>query len=487
MTPTTLDDTTIDKQVAKYPDTSSSVHSDVHQSSETKTSGSSFWRPPIIWGLLIVGSACGFFAGRLWVVGEQKSESQLKLSPLSSNAKESEPERVVVTASPVTRRDVERSIQAVGTLNGFEELTVSSKLEGTVVRIFHDLSSTVKPGDVLLELDTTDAALSVRQSEMSLQAELAKWGFGTVPEQDVDITQLPNVVTAKLRWELAKSRLERMLPLQSTNSVTADDLEQSKSEAKVAESEFQNQLLLARSSVATVRLKAAEWDIAKKRLADCQIKVPTPSNILREEDGFYTVSERLVSEGTLLRPGTEVFRLVLGKSMKLKLSIPQIYADQVNVGQSVAIDVDGEDRNIVGMIKRVSPAIDRSTRTFTVEVDVPNADGRLKAGSFAKASISIGKSTDSICVPLASVSSFAGIQKIFLIENDLAKEVKVTLGEQADDWVEILTPKINKDARVITSGQRMLSNDIPVRERLSESQNGANGIDAKRVEQGIQR
>lgn len=484
MTQAIVDEKRVDKPLQCEHDLLGSVHSGVLEDSNTKGAVSSSGRRIVIGVILLLVLASGFVAGILWGGISQKREVRLQLPPVVRNENERDLDRLVVTVSPVFTREIERTIQAVGTLNGFEELTISSKLEGTVVRIFHDLSSLVKPGDVLLELDTRDALLAVRQSEMSLQAELSKWGFQTVPEQEVDVSKLPTVVTAKLRWELAQSRLARMLPLQSSNSITADDVEQAKSEAKVAESEYQNQLLLASSSAATARLKAAELEIAKKRLADCQIMVPFPSNVLREEDGFYTVSERLVSEGSLLRPGTEVFRIVLGKSLKLKLSVPQIYADLVRVGQSVAISVDSYESRFRGAIQRISPAIDRSNRTLAIEVDVPNPDGRLKAGSFAKASISIGKSSDSICVPQESISSFAGIQKIFLIQDDVAKEVKVTLGERSSDWVEITSPKIEKGAQVVTSGQRMLSNDMPVRTRPTYSSKVSSDIGSQQLGRG---
>ncbi len=61
--------------------------------------------------------------------------------------------RIKIAVAPVSIRSVQRSVESVGTLHGFEEITLSSKVEGRVIKIHYDLASVVKPGQVLLELD----------------------------------------------------------------------------------------------------------------------------------------------------------------------------------------------------------------------------------------------------------------------------------------------------------------------------------------------
>ena len=147
---------------------------------------------------------------------------------------------MVVTASPVSHRIVQRYVEAVGTLHGFEEVTLSSKQEGRVLRVHHDLASIVQPGEPLLELDPTDAKLACDQAERNVQTELAKWGFSKVPSESEDLSKLPTVVSARLRFEQAQSRLNRMILLKSSNSVSGEDFEQAKSEALVLESDWQS-------------------------------------------------------------------------------------------------------------------------------------------------------------------------------------------------------------------------------------------------------
>ncbi len=371
-------------------------------------------------------------------------------------------DEVVVTVTPVTRRAVQRFVESVGTLHGFEEVTLSSKQEGRVLKIYHDLSSVVQPGEPLLELDPTDAKLAYDSAERSVQTELAKWGFLKVPTESDDLSILPTVVSARLRFELANSRLQRMTQLRPSNSISIEDFEQTKSDRLVLESEWQNQLLMANSAAATARLRNAELAIANQRLRDIVICAPTPTMPTATENQTYSITERMVSEGTLVRSGTEVFRLVLGRTLKLKLAVPQAYSSDVVVGQSVEVLIGSSLKPAIGAIARISPAIDPSTRTLMVEVDVPNEDGHLKPGGFAKGRILIGIDENATTIPLTGLYSFAGIHKVFVVQDGLAREIKVTLGEQTGSWVEIDEPQFPNDSLVVTSGQRLLSDGISV-------------------------
>jgi RND family efflux transporter MFP subunit len=377
-----------------------------------------------------------------------------------------------VTAEPVGYRTVQRTVEAVGTLHGYEEVSLSTKVEGRVVKVHHDLSSRVHPGDLLIEIDTTDAKLAVAQAERNLQAELAKSGFTSVPSETEDLSNLPTVVSARLKYELARTQYERMQALRSTNSIAQEELEKSRSDTLVLEADWENQLLVAKSAAAMARLKNADLAIAQQRLADTRILAPVPTLYANESDQFYRVSQRLITEGTMLRVGSEVMKLVLGDTLKLRLAVPEAYGNTVQVGQKVDVMTAANDRSSQGTVARISPSVDRATRTFLVEVEVPNRDGALKPGGFAKANIHIAVNERATTIPLASLYSFAGINKLFLVENGVAQEIQVTIGEQTDNWVEITSPTLPADAIVITSGQRMLSQGKPVTIREPEADVG---------------
>jgi RND family efflux transporter MFP subunit len=406
--------------------------------------------------------------GTGWWMAITKSSQEDRIQLPASSAKDFEG-ALPVTAEPVGYRSVQRTVEAVGTLHGYEEVSLSAKVEGRVTKIHYDLSSRVKPGELLIEIDTTDAKLAVAQAERNLQAELAKSGFTAVPSEDEDLSNLPTVVSARLKYELARTQYDRMQSLRTTNSIAQEELEKTRSDTLVLESDWKNQLLQAKSAAAMARLKNADLAIAQQRLADTQILAPIPTLYANESDQFYRVSQRLVSEGTMLRVGTEVMKIVLGDTLKLRLAVPEAYGNAVQVGQKVDVMTAANDRPSIGTVARISPSVDRSTRTFLVEVEVPNRDGALKPGGFAKANIKIAINERATTIPLAGLYSFAGINKLFLLEQGVAREIQVTVGEQTESWVEISSPQLPPDAIVITSGQRMLSEGKSVTIREPEA------------------
>lgn len=378
-------------------------------------------------------------------------------------------EAVPVTTSTVVRRNVERAIDAVGNLHGYDELTLKTKVSGRVAKIYHDFADRVKPGELLLEIDPTDAELAVEQARRSLNSELAKWGFEDVPQADADLSQLPTVVSAKLRSDWSKSQLSRLTALQNRGSASAEELEQAKTNAMVAESDFGNQLLLARSGAATAQLKKAELDIAQQQLNETRIYVPRSEAVGELSAPHYTITDRYVTEGAYLASGSELFRLVVDETLKLRLPISEKYAAQVKVGQRVEVSTLTATKPAIGTIVRVGPAVDPQTRTFQIEAEVPNSDAILKTGGFAKGRVIIDDQSVADTVPVSALVTFAGVHKIFVLAGDRVKEVQVVTGEQTPEWIEIVEPRLPSGTVVIVSGQSQLADGSLVRLRQTES------------------
>src|SRR5262245_49174206 len=89
----------------------------------------------------------------------------------------SAPTPVSIAAARVETRELQRSVEAVGTLDPNEEVTISNQVEGTVERLFVDLGDAVRAGQVIAQLDTRELELNVHQQEAALQQELARVGL----------------------------------------------------------------------------------------------------------------------------------------------------------------------------------------------------------------------------------------------------------------------------------------------------------------------
>lgn len=378
---------------------------------------------------------------------------------------------VSVTVEPVVLRSVQRSIDAVGTLHGYEEVVVSAKVGGRVRRILHDVGDRVSAGEVLLEIDPTDYELSARQAEKALNVELARLGLNSPPTEGFDVMDLPTVVQARARLDNAKHHLENTRSLMERKAVSSDEFADRQFTERVAKAVFDGELLSARASLAVVQMRQEDLAIARQQLADTLVRVPVPTHALPDQQAGsfdYAVTARQVSEGTFVAPGSPVFRLVIDDWLKLRVPIPERHGSEVKLDQKVNIQSSGSDLTFVGTVTRINPAVDTTTRTFEIEISVRNGDRRLKSGSFAKAAILTRIDADAVTVPLESLVSFAGVTKIFVVENGRARAVQVEPAYQTNAWVEVVGGHLPAGAQVVTSGQSALSEGREVKLRGPE-------------------
>jgi len=402
-----------------------------------------------------------------------------KLPPESGTPAKSE--GIKVTTQPVTYRPVQRIVGVVGTLHGYEELSLSAKVEGRVRKIGHDVADRVQPGEVLLEIDPTDYQLAVRQAQKALAVECAKLGLSEVPGSKLDVTRIPTVLQAQLKRDNAERRMERAKTLVSRKAGTEEDLTEKQLEFQWAQAEYDNQVLVAKAGIASIQVKQEALAIARQHLQDVQIRVPEPSQPVPGLDGgvTYAITKRPVSEGSYVMPGTEVFKIVIDRPLKFRGRVPERKVGEVRLKQQAQVLSAAYPNPFPGEVTRINPSIDPQTRTFEVEILVPNMQNELRPGGFAKAGILTELDEHAATVPLEAPVHFAGVTKIFLVENGVAKEVQVTLGVQNTEWVEIASPKLTEGALVVTSGQTAIANGTAV--ALRSQDGSAAGIVHKPV------
>jgi RND family efflux transporter MFP subunit len=371
---------------------------------------------------------------------------------------------VVVTVEPVSLRPVQRTVEATGTLHGFEDVTVTAKVEGRVRVVLRDVGDQVKPGDTLVEIESTDYEQAVQQDERALQVELAKLGLQQAPDSGFDLTKIPSVVQAQIKMDTAKSRMDRQIRLTTTGGTSPEGMETVTGDFRAAQAEYANQLLLARAGLATVQLKQAALAISRLKLAETKVMAPTPTRPVPGLTGgvTYAVTARKVSEGTMIRAGTEVCKLVIDRTLKLRLPIPERFGPEVRIGQSVAVTTAASTQSVTGTVTRINPSVEPATRTIEVEVLVPNPRGELRSGGFAKAAILTRTDAAAVTVPITAPYSFAGTTRVFVVENGKVRDVPVTLGVQTTDWVEVTRPPLTGGSQVVTSGHALLADGTTV-------------------------
>jgi multidrug resistance efflux pump len=385
---------------------------------------------------------------------------------------------VVITVVEVTPRVVQRTVAVVGSLYGQEEIVIHPKVTGRVVEVLHEVGDRVSTGDVLLRVERTEYELAVAEAQRSLELELAKLGLKELPSDKFDANQLPSVVRSRVEEQNALSRLNRVRELSKRQVASVEDLDQSETSYTVARANSQQTQLDAQSMLAAARHRQATLNTAMQRLAEVDVVVPGPnvkkSGVPVQQD--YVIADRSVAVGEMISTmgGNQgSFKLVIDHPLKLVTTLPERHRAEIHVGQVVDLNVEySPGKPFQGSVARISPVVDRTSRTFEVEINVPNEDRQLSAGSFVRATIRTSIDEQAPTVPEQALVQMAGVTKVFVVRDDVAHEVQVKPhgqvsvpgGRYAEPWIEI-EGDLPAHAMVVTSGFALLSEGSPVRIR----------------------
>jgi multidrug efflux pump subunit AcrA (membrane-fusion protein) len=397
---------------------------------------------------------------------------------------------VSVTVAPIVARKVQRSVQAVGTFNGFDEVTVMAEVPGRVAKVFHEVGDVVRPGDVLLEIDPTDYELAVEETRRALELEASRIGLPVPSDENFnperilailrtsfDVNKLPTVQRAKEQEENAKGRLERAKQLRQSHSISEEEYDQRSTDYQVAVNARLQSQMDAQSVLAGIKHRLVLLKITERKLKYTKVVVPTPTK--REgipPDVQYAVSHRKVTEGEMVKDASgssaAAFGLVMDKVLKLQASVPERFVGQVQVGKKGAVRVEAfPDKVFAGVVTRVNPMVDRISRAFDVEIRVDNPNRELKAGGFGRVDILTHEDPQAWTVPVESVVTFVGSTKVFVIRDGKAHVVPIAPGVEGQGWIELVrsaSPELRLQDQVITSGLERLAEGVPVRVREAE-------------------
>jgi RND family efflux transporter MFP subunit len=143
--------------------------------------------------------------------------------------------------------------------------------------------------------------------------------------------------------------------------------------------------------------------------------------------------------------------------LRLRAEIPERESHSIRSGQDVRVIIEGDTTVYLGKIMRLSPVIAEQNRMLLVEADVRN-NGRLRPGSFARAEIVTNEAKMAVTVPNNAIVTFAGIEKVIVVQNGKAVERPVTTGRRNEEFTEVVSglslgEKVIVDPGNLQSGQ----------------------------------
>jgi RND family efflux transporter MFP subunit len=334
-----------------------------------------------------------------------------------------------VRVVPAEERALPRAVIATGTLAAEEQVTLSAKVAGRVERIDVDLGSLVKRGQPIAQLDQTDFKLRVEQAEAALQQARARLGLPPAGQDDtVEPQQTAIVRQARAVLDEARLTRDRSVKLLEQQLIARAQLDTAEASLLIAEGRYQDALEEVRNRQALLQQRRSELALARQQLTDTVVLAPV--------DG--AVSQRQVSPGEYLAVGAPMATLVRVHPLRLRVAVPEREAASVRAGQLVRLTIDGDPSVYTGRVVRLAPIVQELNRTLTVEAEVPNERGQLRAGAFARAEIVTEAAQPIVTVPASALVVFAGVEKVLVVRGGKAAEVRVQTGRRLGDSVEIV-------------------------------------------------
>jgi len=358
----------------------------------------------------------------------------------------------------VRKMPVERAVTVLGSLAAYDQATLSTKVPGRLGHIPVDFGSLVEQGQTIAQIEPRDYQLRLQQAEAALAQARARLGLSpTGTEDQVDPEQTGTVRQARALLDEARQNRERLAALAKKGFVAKAEFDSADAAYKVALSRHQDAMEEIRNRQALLMQRRSELEIARQQLVDTRIHAPF--------DGV--IQTRSASVGEYLAAGAPIVTLVRMDPLRLRAEVPERSAPSVRAGQKVRVTVEGDSHVYEGQVLRLSPTINEQNRMLTIEADVRN-NGTLRPGSFARVDIVTDEADRVLTVPSRAIVTFAGIEKVLVVQDGKAVEKSITIGRRADEWAEVTAGVNIGDMVVIEPGNLQSGQLVTVVEEKKE-------------------
>jgi RND family efflux transporter MFP subunit len=375
------------------------------------------WKPSAtaIWAICLgvaVLIVIGFLAGYRPLVKRQE------LIAAEAHEQERAPERVTVVE--VRRAGDRDTIELPGSIEAITEAPVLARADGYLARRTADIGDRVRNGQTLAEIQAPEVDEQVRQAKAALQQAQAA----------VDQAEA-NYERGQADEDLARVTAARWAALLKKGAVSKQENDRYQSEYKsltAATKALEKALAVARSNVA-----AAEANLARLNTMQSYLLVKAPF------DGVITL--RNVDVGALVNAGnTMLFRIAQIATLRTYVNVPQANASEVKPGQPARLSVSNlPGRQFAGSVARTASALDPASRTLLVEVHVPNPDGALLPGMYARVELTGSRADAPLRIPSdALIVRGEGTEVAVVRDGRTVHLQKIEVGRDFGDRIEVM-------------------------------------------------
>jgi RND family efflux transporter MFP subunit len=326
-------------------------------------------------------------------------------SVVNSEEPESAGSENTATVEAVTSAEI---YNTVGEFVAQEEISLSNKVGGTVLKVNMDVGDVVTEGDVIAQIDKEDYRL--RLDSANAQLKVAEASLNSA------------------RREFArKEKLFREDP----PAITESAYELVKTQLEMAEAQFNS------AKVAV--------QIAEKALNDTDVKAEITGTVGKARGSKVkgVVSERRISAGEFAASGAVLLKIIIIQPIKMKFAVPERYAADISKGSPVSAKLRAfPELDFSGSVSRVNPTVDPATRTLPLEAEFANEEAVIKPGFFAECKLTLARTTTYYLVPNEALHISDGRTEVMVVPEGGGEPVpvQVTLVDRLGSKSELIGP-----------------------------------------------
>jgi membrane fusion protein, multidrug efflux system len=322
-----------------------------------------------------------------------------------------------VELAPVEIRDVEYVVNAVGSVEAFEQVQITARVAGVVERVGFTEGQVVKKGEVLAEIEPTRYSLAVASAKAALEKAQA-----TASEAQ----------TGAQRRAAVNEQRPGLLP--------AEELET-----------FQTR---ARTAAAEVSAAKAALEQAQLNLRDAYVRAPM--------DGV--LQTRTIQTGQYVQPGHVLATLLRRDPLLVRFRVAEADVGRIKPGMTARFTVRSDSRAYSAKITHVAASADDQSRMVPVTAEVAKEDAELlRPGAFASVSVPVDTTKGSPVVPQTAVRPSERGFLAYVVEDGVARERVLELGLRTPDGRVEVREGLKPGERLVVRGAEALRDGAAVR------------------------
>lgn len=353
--------------------------------------------------VLVVAVLAG---GGLYVV---KSRQNARLATTGETAKFNGLEFSPADLAQAKRTDLRQVVRLNGTIQPFNQSQLRAEVAAVINEISVRRGESVKKGQLLARLDTSDVGARMREKQSNLES-------------------------ARSALKLAEINREKAITLTQRGVKSQTALDE-------AENAWRN----ARANVAALE---QQLTVARKSVNDTAIYAPI--------DGL--VAERFVNPGERVAVDAKLFTIADLEMMEVEALVPARDVPQLRIGQKVVLHVEGfGDRNFDAHIERINPTAQSGSRSIPVYVLLKNPEHVLRGGMFGAGEAVLAEAAGVVAIPGEAVREENGARVVYVLKDGKLerRNVQIALQGSADGRIGIAEGVAENETVVATPGLRL--------------------------------